>query len=204
MLKSAPVDFLYKLGEFLTDHGNSSSALLCFQEIIKRNNQAATQLAYMGLSNVQLKAGNSVKAMEYLRKAIDSSAAPAPTMQARIKLASLLSQRGKNDEAVLIYEKCLEDPVNKKLSAEARLGLAEILSTQKDRLKTALRYAMSVYILSDDKKICSKAMLLAVRIALELNDRKSAMETWKEFSRRFPDLTETSEAEKIKKQLGIK
>ena len=204
MLHNAPVDFLYKLGEFLTARGNTSSARLCFQEIIKRNNKAATQIAFIGLSNLEMANGNSEKAMEYLRKAIDSATVNATTMQARIKLAYLLSQRGKNDEAILIYEKCLENPVNKKLSAEARLGLAEILSAQEDRLKTALRYAMSVYILSDDKKICSKAMLLAARIALKINDRKSALETWQEFSRRFPDLTDTAEAKKIRKQLGIK
>jgi TolA-binding protein len=196
MLKSGTSQFLIELGNALIKK-NPSSAQLCFKELINRKNKKDLQAGYIGISQIMIKNGDPVKGIELLREAIKLQGDLRYTNEAMITLGNLLVKRGKDEEAVLIFEKSLENPFDKKSAASARLGLAKILAKQDDRLKTANRYAMSVFILSDDKKICSEAMLLSIKISLKMHDKKSAETTWKEFQKRFPDLLNSKEVQKI-------
>jgi hypothetical protein len=44
-------------------------------------------------------------------------------------------------------------------------------------------------------------MLLSIKISLKMHDKKSAETTWKEFQKRFPDLLNSKEVQKIAEQL---
>jgi TolA-binding protein len=200
MLKTASSQFLVELGNALIPK-NPSSALLCFNELIARKSKKELQMGYLGISAVAIRNGDAVKSIELLRKVIKLQGDLKYTTEAMITLGNLLTERGKDEEAVLIFEKSLENPFDKKSAASARLGLAKILAKQDDRLKTANRYAMSVFILSNDKKICAEAMLLSLRISIKMNDKKSARSTWEEFRKRFPELAKSKEAVKIAEKL---
>ena len=200
MLKKAPTQFLLELGN-CTAAKNPKTALKAFAELATSDNPKHKQQALIGLSNAQLALGDAVKAIESLKKATKLNADPHITSSARTKLGTLLFQRGKKSEAVMVFERCLDNPVDKKASAMARLGLAKILAEDKERLKTANRYAMSVFILSNDKKICSEAMLLSVKISMDMGNKKEAESTWKEFSTRFPDLAKEQQAVKLRTAL---
>jgi len=200
MLTTASSQFIDELGNALIQK-NPSSALLCFKELINRNNKKDIQMGYLGISAIAIQNGDAVKGIELLRKAIKIEGDLKYTTKAMITLGNFLVERGKNEEAVLIFEKSLENPFDKKSAASARLGLAKILAKQKDRLKTANRYAMSVFILSNDKEICSEAMLLSIHLSLKMNDKKTAKSTWLEFQKRFPNLLKSKEAIEIAKKL---
>ena len=195
LLNGAASPFLAELGAALITK-NPSAARLCFQELLNRKNGNDQQLGYIGLSDIAIEKGDVVKGIELLRKAVKIKGNPKVANEAMISLGNLLVKRGQSEEAVLVFEKSLDNPYDKKTAAAARLGLAKILSAQPERLKTANRYAMSVFILSKDKQICSEAMLLSINLSLKLKDKKSAQTTWDEFKKRFPDLLKTEEAQK--------
>ena len=192
--------FINELGNALTEH-DPDAARICFKELVRRGDEHNLQLGYLGLARVDIQAGDPVKAINLLREASDIDFSTETGAAAMMLLGELLVKRGRDDEAVMVYQKCLENPVNKEVSAGARLGLARILSRKDDRLKTASRYAMSVFILSDDKDICSAAMLLSIEISLKLKDKKSAEATWNELAQRFPDVAESDKAKQLKKEI---
>ncbi len=200
LLAHAVTSFVNELGTALIKK-NPSAAQLCFNELLRRQQRQAQQLGYIGLSAIAMQKGDAVKGIELLRKSVKLQGDLKTTTEAILLLGNLLVERGKDQEAVLVFEQSLDNPYNKKYAAAARLGLAKILAKQDDRLKTANRYAMSVFILSQDKKICSEAMLLSVQISLKMKDKKAAQTTWREFQTRFPELTKTPEAQKIAIQL---
>jgi len=200
MLRAGTSQFVAELGNALIQK-NPSSANLCFNELLGRKNRKDLQLGYLGISKIAIRNGDPVKGIELLRKVIKLQGDLKYTTEAMITLGNLLVERGKDEEAVLIFEKSLENPFDKKSAAAARLGLAKILAKQDDRLKTANRYAMSVFILSSDKKISSEAMLLSIHLSLKMHDKKTAQSTWQEFQKRFPELLKSKEAEEIAKNL---
>lgn len=200
MLKRAPAQFLLELGKkTAADHPAVSQK--AFLLLAESNDPKEQQQALIGLANAQIAIGDPVKAIDSLKKAEELKADPILTSSAQTKLGILLFERGKKNEAVMVFERCLENPADKDASSLARLGLARILSEDKDRLKTANRYAMSVFILSSDKTICSEAMLLSIKISMNMGNKKEAESTWKEFSTRFPDLAKDQPAVKIKEAL---
>ena len=193
ILERAPAQFLFELGENTTKK-DPETARKAFTKLATFDNQEYKQQALIGLANAQLALGDAVKAIGSLKKAVQVDANPLLTSSAITQLGNLLFMRGKKNEAVMAFEKCLDNPVDKRNSAIARLGLAKILAEDKERLKTANRYAMSVFILSNDKKICSEAMLLSIKISIEMGNKEEAKSTWKEFSTRFPDLAKNEQA----------
>ena len=201
LIKSSPLDFLCDLAMTLpvTEQKN---AVLCFNRAIAESKIAAVrQKAFLGLSKTQMNSGDAVKAMGSLKQAVELDANPYTTSAARLALGKILVERGAGDKAVLVLEKCLENPVDAKSSAAARLELAKALSTNPKRLKTARRYAMAVYVLTNEKDICSEAMLLSLELSLKMKKLKEAKEIWKEFATRFPDESKSKKAKQLHKEL---
>lgn len=192
--------FLIELGDALLTT-NPKIAEKAYKTATSKGDNMQQQKAYTGLANAQLNSGDPVKAIESLKTAVKLNADPVLTATAQNKLGNLLFARGKKEEAVMIFEKCLENPVNKKASAQARLGLAKILSQDKASQKRANRYAMSVFILSQDPEICSEAMLLSIKISIETGNKKEAESTWKEFSGKYTKLAKEPKAQKLKSTL---
>ena len=229
LLLTSPKQFLLDLGVAVLKE-NPKFAKKCFEIITTSNDILEKQKGYLKLSEANIALGDSVLAIEALKSAnklrindTDASKQACLTIEKahqknrplnplvglqnllsqkiKIKLANLLINREQNSEALLLFEECLDNPIDKKISAKARLGLATILSKDQNRLKTANRYAMSVFILSKDNEICAKAMLLSVEISLKQGNINEAKSTWKEFKNRFPDLTKKDRAKKIEEQL---
>lgn len=192
--------FLNEMADAILDK-NPEMAAKAYTKAAQKGNPQQQQEALLGLAEAQIKLGDPVKAIETLKTAAKINQDPVLTATAQNKLGNLLFSRGKKTEAVLIFEKCLENPVNKTVSAQARLGLAKILAVDKASQKRANRYAMSVFILSNDPEICSEAMLLSMNISIEMGNKKEAESTWEEFSKRFPKLAEKPEALKTKAKL---
>ncbi len=202
-LEQAPLPFLLEFAENMMPN-NPEIAQNALHQIVKPEKNASQkelQKAQLLLAETKIAAGKPVDAMESLRTAIEINADPRTTSLAQYSLGNILFERGKKQEAVMLFEKCLDNPVDKNASARARLGLVKILSTDPERLKTANRYAMSVFILSDDEDICSEAMLLSIKISLELGNKQEATATWKEFEARFPNKAASQNNAEIKKQI---
>ncbi|MBN1865156.1 MAG: tetratricopeptide repeat protein [Victivallales bacterium] len=204
VFEQAPPTFLLEFAESMMSN-NLEIAQKALLQIVKTEKNASPQdfqKAHLLLAEARIAAGNPVDAMESLRTAIESNVDTKTTSLAQYLLGNLLFERGKKQEAVMLFEKCLDNPVDKNSSARARLGLAKILSTDPERLKTANRYAMSVFILADDEDICSEAMLLSIKISLDLGSKQEAAATWKEFAERFPEKAESPDNAEIKKQVS--
>jgi tetratricopeptide (TPR) repeat protein len=204
LLKIAPQAFLCDLGSALPP-SEIKTAEFCFKKALaKSKNPSARQKAFIGLSKAEMNSGDAVKAMEYLKKAVELDADPYLTDTARLELGRILVRRNANDAAVLLLEKCLENPVGPASSAAARLELAKALSKNPKRLATARRYAMAVYVLAKEKKLCADAMMLSIELSMKLNKRKEALEIWKEFAKRCPDASKTEKARNLRKSLNSK
>jgi TolA-binding protein len=110
-------------------------------------------------------------------------------------LGTALMKKGNRNEAVSIFEKCIEMSGDKSASDRARLGLAKILSESEEDLNRANRYAMSVFILSKDPALSEEAIVLSIEISLKQNKRDEARATFEELKKRFP---QTLKKDKVK------
>lgn len=200
LLLTSPKQFLLDLGAALLKE-NPTFAKKCFEIVTTSNDNLEKQKGYLKLSEANIELGDLVLAIEALKSANKLKLKNLLSQKIKIKLANLLIKRKQNSEALLLFEECLDNPIDKKVSAKARLGLATILSEDKNRLKTANRYAMSVFILSKDDDVCSTAMLLSIKISLKQGNINEAKSTWKEFEARFPDLSKKDKGKKIKEQI---
>jgi tetratricopeptide (TPR) repeat protein len=198
-LIGAPENFLQDFAEYFKKI-KPVQAEKALTVLLKADNPVTRQRALIKLAELQIP--DRKKAAEHnIKKALDLNADKRLTQIARFKLAELLMYTGKKEEAVLLFEKCLENPIDKNIAAKARLGLAEILSYDKERLLTANRYAMSVFILSKDAETASKAMLLSIKLSIKLKNKTEAQSTFKELQSRFPEIAKTKTAQKLKKMI---
>jgi TolA-binding protein len=101
-------------------------------------------------------------------------------------LGMVLLKKGNKNEAVLLFEKCIEMSGDKSASDRSRLGLAKILSESEEDLNRANRYAMSVFILSKDPALSEEAIILSIEISLKQNKTDEAKATLGELKKRFP------------------
>jgi len=197
LLKNAPTQFQLEFGKNILNK-DANLAKQSFILSTQSKDIFEKQEAYTMLSEVEIKTGNIKPAITALRNANSIKTNKLLNANIKIKLANLLIKDKKENEAVLLLQECLENAINKKISSQARLGLAEILSQDPKRLNTANRYAMSVFILSNDKTVCSTAMLLSIKISLKQGNIEEAKSTWKEFATRFPALIKNKKASELK------
>jgi TolA-binding protein len=200
-LLGSPESFLQDFSDYLKKT-NPELAEKALMRLLKSKNPVTRQNALIKLAELQI-SENSKEAEKNIKKALELDADEKLTQLARFKLAELLMNTGKKEEAVLLFEKCLENPTDKAVAAKSRLGLAKLLASDKDRLKTANRYAMSVFILSKDPETASEAMLLSIRLSIKLKNKKEAESTFKELESRFPKIAESSEAQQLKKEISL-
>ena len=197
ILDNAPDAYLLEVADASKD-SELDIAEKALQLVLNHSNPDVVQFAYLKLAEIQEKKGNYKLAIESLKNVMKNNKQAALTEKARYNIGHILTLQKKNEEAVLVFEKCLENPVDKDIAAKARLGLAKLLAQDDDRLKTANRYAMAVFILSDNSKIASDAMILSIKILIKLKRKQDALSTFKELSSRFPDLVKTPEVLKLK------
>ena len=195
----APESFLENFAEYFkeTESALAETALIF---LLKADNPVIRQRALIKLSELQIP-GREKKAELNIKKALELNADKRLTQIARFKLAELLMNTGKKEEAVLLFEKCLENPIDKNIAAKARLGLAEILASDEERLQTANRYAMSVFILSKEPETASKAMLLSIKLSIKLKNKTEAESTLKELLSRFPETAESPAVRELKREI---
>lgn len=196
VIEMASPELLTLLGKIFLESNNPDAAMTCYNILLKSPDKIHNQQALLGLSFVEKQHGNAEKTVSYLREAIKLEADPETTCEACAYLGETLAAHGNKSEALLFFEKCLESPADRNASARARLGVARILSEEKDRLQTANRYAMSVFILCNDPEISSEAMLLSMDLSLRMGKYSEAQSTWLELEKRFPEIAkgETAKA----------
>jgi len=190
---------ILKLSEFFSDQKNYNISKICFNWLVQCDNIEISQEALVGLANIMIKEDKSTLALQYLRKA---SLIGGDTIQSNIalnKLGELLVELNRNQEAVLVFQKILSSHTDKNSAAEARFGMAEVLSKDPGRLTRANYYAMSVFILSNDPKLCIKAMILSIRLSIRLEKLKEAKNTFNELIKRFPDALKLKEVKSFNK-----
>jgi len=201
LFKNAPDAFLLEFArQFISLNPVLTEKAL--NSLVNKASPKIRQNAYIQLADIKKASDKKKEAEQYLKKALAINADVQLTQQARFKMGKLLMFSGKNEEAVLLFEKCLENPADKRIAAEARLGLAELLAYDNERLQTANRYAMSVFILSEYPDIASEAMLLSIRLSIKMKHKKEAESTFKELSSRFPDVAKSPSAQKLKSQIN--
>jgi tetratricopeptide (TPR) repeat protein len=199
-LANAAPAFLENIGSHAVNQ-NPKLAKRCFDALTASNDPVARHRGVFRSAKLAVATGDAVKAIEIFKKATDMDADPKTANQALLELGTILAERGSNDEAVLYLEKCLERPLDKTISAKARLALATILSKKPDRLNIANRYAMSVFVLSKNNDVCAKAMLLSAELSIRAGKLEEARSTFEEFQERFPKQTDSERAKKIGKAL---
>ena len=195
-------DIIVKLGFFFLETKQFSEAQLCFKKILDTKTDILTkQNAYSGIAKSYLEQNNLPEAIGYYKKA---AFIKPPTINTNIELANLantLLKDNKPEEALIIFQKILESPSDTKSTINARMGMAKILSKDPDRVLRANRYAMSVFILSKDPKLCREAMLLSIKLSIQANNINEAENTWNEYCTNFPKYAEDKEAIEVKKSL---
>jgi tetratricopeptide (TPR) repeat protein len=200
IIDSAPEAFLFELAQ-ATKNLDLDIAESALKTLLKNKNKENLQLTLIEYAEIKEKKGELKLAIKSLKQALEINKQDALTERARFNIARILSLQKKNQEAVLVFEKCLENPVDKDIAAKARLGLAKLLALDKDRLKTANRYAMAVFILSDNSEIASQAMLLSIKLSIQMKRKKEALSTFNELSSRFPKIASTPEVINLKKEI---
>jgi tetratricopeptide (TPR) repeat protein len=191
-LSRAPAEFLLRVGEHHLRR-DPELAMIAFTQVGEAE-PALHQRAMLGRGIVHAGRGETDLAMAALREAATAAADPAVSCQAHARLGELLVTAGKPDQAIIHFERALDNPQAPDAAARARLGLARVLATQDDRLASANRHAMAVFILGADPDLCVEAMLLSVRLSLRQGRPDEAASTWRELRHRFPDALGSDEA----------
>ncbi len=199
LLNAAHPELAATLGRAYLEMKEYRRAGEIFQHLYDRNSPKLKQQALIGFADIFIAEGKSGRAIDVLREAEKIKGDPVLNCRAAVRLGELLHARGKSNEALFFFQKTVEAPADKFFAAKARLGLAGIMAGNKDResIETAGRYAMSVFVLSDDPELAREAMLLSIRISLELGEKDKAQETFNELKKRYPDSPELKEAAKI-------
>ena len=197
---------ILKLGYFFLKVKNYETAEFCFNKLADNNNKEIKQEAFLGLAKSNLAQKNLSLAIKYYKKAAFTISA-SKTNTILTELGSVLLTDNRDEEAVLIFQKILENPIDSESTVEARMGMARILAKQPDRALMTNRYAMSVFILSKKPRLCVEAMLLSIKLSIQTKKVKEAKKTWNELTKRFPEFLkskETRETEELIEQIMIK
>ncbi len=197
LLSAAQPNVIARLGDFFIKVKRPDMGRECFSKLLEDKDKSIKQKALIGFGRACLDLDQLDDAIARLKEAADLAADPAQTSTALAELGTALVKKGRKDEAVLMFEKCLENPADKTAASNARLGLARIFADSPDRLATANRYAMAVFILSDDPAICPEAMLLSIELSLAQDRMDEAKGTWNELVRRFPAASKKPKAQEL-------
>lgn len=180
-------DLLLLLGKKYDGKGKPENSLKCYQALAKNNNPEYRLKALIGLGQLMEKKGDNDKALSLYK---DGEKIKTENKELYSELLShlgtALMRKGNKNEAVLVFEKCIELSGDKSASDRSRLGLAKILSESEEDLSRANRYAMSVFILSKDPSLSEEAIILSIEISLKQNKRDEAKATFEELKKRFP------------------
>jgi tetratricopeptide (TPR) repeat protein len=199
-LARAPAEFLLRVAEALVGD-DPPLAMIGFSHVTG-DNTALRQRALLGRGQIHAARGEAEMAMAALRESIAMAADPSVTCQGHAWLGELLVAGGKPNEAMVEFEQALDQPSTPDTAARARLGLARILSGQEDRLATANRYAMSVFILGADPALSAEAMMLSVQLSLRQGRNEEAVSTWRELRQRYPAAAASDAGKKTAALLG--
>jgi tetratricopeptide (TPR) repeat protein len=203
-LARAPAEFLLRVAEHWVG-SDPGLAMIGFAQVAE-GNAVLWQRALLGRGQIHAARGEAEMAVAALREAIATGADPAITCQAHARLGELLVANGKPNEAMVEFEQALDQPSTPDTAARARLGLARILAGQEERLATANRYAMSVFILGADPALSAEAMLLSIQLSLRQGRNEEAASTWRELRQRYPEAAAGDEGKKtaaLLKSAGI-
>ncbi|MFA6569090.1 MAG: tetratricopeptide repeat protein, partial [Victivallales bacterium] len=159
----------------------------CYQALAKNNNPDYRLKALTCLGRLMEKNGDNDKALSFYREGEKIKTEDKELYSELLShLGMALMKRGNRNEAVLVFEKCIETSGDNSASARSRLGLAKILSESEEDLNRANRYAMSVFILSGEPSLSEEAIILSIEISLKQNKRGEAKATFEELKKRFP------------------
>ncbi|MFZ2655525.1 MAG: tetratricopeptide repeat protein [Victivallales bacterium] len=195
-------DLLLFIGNKFSETGRLDDSIRCFQTAAKNSSPDYRLKALTGLGTAYEKKGDLEKAVRFFR---EGEKIQTPNKDLYSELLSLLGaslvKKGEKNEAVLVFEKCIDISGSKTASARARLGLAGILSENPEDLARANRYAMSVFILSDDPVLSQQAMLLSIDLSLRKKNLEEARATFDELKKRFPELLKTDKVKKMSEKM---
>ena len=192
-------DTILKLGYFFIKVKNYQTAESCFNKLLNNKDEVILQDAFLGLAETQIAQKNLRSAARYYKRAALINTSESNTNMILAKLGKVLLVDDKNEEAVLIFQKILEHPMDKDSTIEARMGVAIILAKQPGKILRANRYAMSVFILSKNSELCIQAMTLSIKLSIQAKNFKEAINTWTELSSRFPEYLKGKKIQEVKK-----
>ncbi|OGV42775.1 MAG: hypothetical protein A2X48_10270 [Lentisphaerae bacterium GWF2_49_21] len=201
-LSSLNPDLLLLTGNQFSEAGKSDAAAKCYEALVKNPDPDNKLRGLIAIGLLTEKKGDMNKTLKSFRDA-EKIVTQNKDLQSELLsyLGMTLLNKGEKDEAVLVFEKCIEMSVSKTASARARLGLARILSDNKDDLVRANRYAMSVFILSDDPILSQQAMILSIDISIRQKKLDEARTTFGELKKRFPELLKDEKVKKLAEKL---
>jgi tetratricopeptide (TPR) repeat protein len=189
-------DLLLILGKKYDEKGKTEYSLKCYQALAKNNNPDCRLRGVTGMGILMENKGDNAKALTFYKEGERIKTENKELYSELLShLGTALMKKGNRNEAVSIFEKCIEMSGDKSASDRARLGLAKILSESEEDLNRANRYAMSVFILSKDPALSEEAIVLSIEISLKQNKRDEARATFEELKKRFP---QTLKKDKVK------
>lgn len=180
-------ELLLILGKKYDERGKAEYSLKCYQALAKNNNPDYRLKALIGLGQLMENKGDNEKAVSLYKEGEKIKTEDKDLYSELLSLiGTALMKKGNKNEAVLMFEKCIELSAGKAASDRSRLGLAKILSDSAEDLNRANRYAMQVFILSKDPVLSEEAIILSIEISLKQNKRDEAKATFDELKKRFP------------------
>ena len=180
-------ELLLLLGKKYDEKEKYDNSFKCYQALSKNNNSDYRLKALTGMGQLMEKKGDNDKALLFYKDGEKIKTENKELYSELLsRLGTALMRKGNRNEAVLVFEKCIEMSASKSASARSRLGLAKILSESEEDLVRANRYAMSVFILSEEPSLSEEAIMLSIEISLKQNKRDEAKATFEELKKRFP------------------
>ncbi len=201
-MSSLNPELLILLGKKCSESGRTDAAEKCYTALIRSPDGDSRLRGYMAIGLLHQKKGEIDKALKSFRDA-EKVLTQDKALQADLLslLGMALLAKGEKNEASLVFEKCIENAASRNAAARARLGLGKMLSENNEDLTRANRYAMSVFILSDDPDLSRQALLLSIDISMRQNKLDEAKKTFAELKKRFPELLNDENVKKLAEKL---
>ncbi len=169
------------------DLNNFRMAENCLTLMKENSDPKVGFLGMIGLGKIALKKGDldAAEKLFYDLK-IKTRKFPAIRGLTLSYLGETLRLLGRADEAHIAFQEALKLEINEDYARiQVRLGLARLYFEQQN-LDEALRFAISVFVLFNDRELTPRAMLLAVQILAQQGKENEAKTTYDELEERYP------------------
>ncbi len=181
------VDLIKEVGYEFIKMNHYKDAEKCFLLLEYSTDYITNLQGALGIAEIEFAKGNYTKSKDLFYELKQRSKDESEIYGVCLSyLGETLLYLKKPDEALILFEEALNlDFSDSTARSRCRYGLASIYYNNKD-MENALRYAMSVFVLFDNRTSVPKSMILSVKILHKLGRFKEMNEVLSDLNQRYP------------------